>query len=90
MSMHEAIDDMKHNVNDGWEDFNKDVLLGIGIYYIIMVSIFAFSGIINAGDIVFSVIGYTLGFIVSALILFHKYVIYLIKNFNMVVKNDNR
>ncbi len=88
MSMHEAIDDMKHNVNDGWEDFNKDVLLGIGIYYIIMVSIFAFSGIINAGDIVFSVIGFGTGFIVSALILFHKYVIYVAKKIAIGWKNE--
>ncbi len=88
MSMHEAIDDMKHNVNDSWEDFNKDVLLGIGIYYIIMVSIFAFSGIINAGDIVFSVIGFGTGFIVSALILFHKYVIYVAKKIAIGWKNE--
>ncbi len=90
MNIRKAIKDMEYNVNDDWHEFNIDVLLVIGLFYLIMIVIDASVGIINAGDIVITVIGYTLGFIVSALILFHKYVIYLIKNFNMVVKNDNR
>ena len=90
MNIRKAIKDMEYNVNDDWHEFNIDVLLVIGLFYLIMIVIDASVGIINAGDIVFSVIGFGTGFIVSALILFHKYVIYLIKNFNMVVKNDNR
>ena len=88
MNIRKAIKDMEYNVNDDWHEFNIDVLLVIGLFYLIMIVIDASVGIINAGDIVFSVIGFGTGFIVSALILFHKYVIYVAKKIAIGWKNE--
>lgn len=79
MNVHKIIENARNNVGHEWADINEDVLLVIGIYYIIIIVASVFLGIINAGDLVFSIIAFGLAFIGSALILYHKYVIYFIK-----------